>query len=513
MPDVQPETVFAPRSSWSETERSEALHSFDVLDTPREADFDELARVASEICGAPIAVVNLVDTTRQFFKAEVGLGVRSTPLETAICAHALLEAEVMVIPDATKDPRLDCNPLVTEAPFLRAYAGALLKTEEGLPIGTICVLDYRVREFTDAQVSMLQFLARQTMAHLELRKTIAEQQKLLARAKSAEAEKAKFEMVVRQASDFIGMADAFGKVVFLNDAARALVGLEVTDTIPQNVQEFIAESDRAIFAQDVKPLIKAGQSCERELRLRNFKTGDLFPALYSMFPMKNSDGSIVGFGVVTKDLTSQKEEDERRKNVISEAAHRMKNTLAIVEAIVSQTLRNASSLEQGRESISKRVKALATAQDILTSAEGASADIISVLDNALLSHDPGGLRIKSSGPSQDLTAAQALGLSLAIHELATNAAKYGALSGEKGNVQIEWTVAEDGKFELTWVEEGGPVVIPPSKMGFGSKLIGKMVGPYFSGTVLHDFCPDGVHFRLMGKLPSYGASTETSATD
>jgi GAF domain-containing protein len=111
---------------WTEADRSAALQSYNVLDTPREEDFDELAQVASDICGTPIAVVNLVDTTRQFFKAEVGLGVRTTPLETAFCAHALLEDDVLVIPDASVDSRLHCNPLVTEAPHLRAYAGALL---------------------------------------------------------------------------------------------------------------------------------------------------------------------------------------------------------------------------------------------------------------------------------------------------------------------------------------------------------------------------------------------------
>ena len=92
--------------------------------------------------------------------------MRTTPLETAFCAHALLEDDVLVIPDATKDSRLDCNPLVKQAPHLRAYAGALLKTSAGLPIGTICVLDYRPREFTEAQIKMLRFLAKQTMTQL-----------------------------------------------------------------------------------------------------------------------------------------------------------------------------------------------------------------------------------------------------------------------------------------------------------------------------------------------------------
>ncbi|MDP9840503.1 PAS domain S-box-containing protein [Neorhizobium huautlense] len=491
-----------PTRPWIESERSTALHAYGVLDTPREAEFDELAQVASDICGAPIAVVNLVDTTRQFFKAEVGLGVRSTPLESAICAHALLEEDVMVIPDATKDPRLECNPLVTEAPHLRAYAGALLKTADGLPIGTICVLDYRPREFTDAQIKMLRFLARQTMAQLELRRQISEQRRLLARARRAENEKANFERLVRQASDFIGMADKSGQVVFLNDAARAMLGLSPDEAIPSKVEPFIAEEDRQAFRDEVVPVIRAGESCDRELRLRNIKTGETFPALYTMFPIRGADNAIVGYGVVTKDISEQKAEEERRAHIISEAAHRMKNTLAIVEAIVSQTLRNATTLEEGRNSISKRVRALAQAQDILSAAEGSAADIVKVIENALTPHDPGAPRLKFTGPSHPLSAAQSLGLSLAIHELATNAAKYGALKGDTGNVEIAWTVSDAGDFCLEWKESAGFPVMPPTTSGFGSKLIQRLVAPYFGGTAVHEFLPNGVRFTLEGKLPS-----------
>lgn len=491
---------FGRQVQWNEIERSEALHSYGILDTPREQDFDELAQVASDICGTPIAVVNLVDTTRQFFKAEVGLGVRSTPLETAFCAHALLAEDVLVIPDATKDSRLDCNPLVTEAPHLRAYAGALLKTSDGLPIGTICVLDYKPREFNDAQIKMLRFLAKQTMTQLELRRTIVEQRALLKRARIAELDKANFERLVRQASDFIGMADRTGKVVFLNDAAREMVGLGQEDEIPGLVDDFIAQPDRHAFRSEVVPAIKNGDSCERELLLRNFSTGDLFPALYNMFPLRAAEGDIVGYGVVTKDISSQKREEERRSQIMAEAAHRMKNTLAVVEAIVSQTLRNATSLDQGRESISKRIQALARAQDILTSAEGSMAEIDQVVENALIPHDPGGERITFAGPAQRLSAPQSLGLTLAIHELATNAVKYGALTGDQGRVQITWDVGDKGELAFEWKEAGGPEVEPPTRAGFGSKLIQRMVAPYFGGTASHEFLPDGVTFTLRGKL-------------
>lgn len=155
-----------------ESERLAALASYDMLDTPRERDFDEIADLASRICGTPIAVVNLIAEGRQFFKAEVGLGVRETPLDSSFCAQAILEEDFLLVPDATKDHRFDCNPLVVGEPGLRFYAGALLKTEQGHAIGTVCVLDYEPHDLTDLQQDTLRVLARQVMRQLELRKVL-----------------------------------------------------------------------------------------------------------------------------------------------------------------------------------------------------------------------------------------------------------------------------------------------------------------------------------------------------
>lgn len=156
-----------------EARRLDALHDYAILDTPREAVFEDITRIASLVCGTPIAVVNLIDADRQWFKAEVGLGVRETPLATSICAHAILEHDLLVVPDTTRDPRFAENPLVTGDPRLRFYAGALLKTTDGLPLGTVCVLDTTPRELSAAQTEILQRLARQVMAQLELRRMVA----------------------------------------------------------------------------------------------------------------------------------------------------------------------------------------------------------------------------------------------------------------------------------------------------------------------------------------------------
>ena len=154
----------------SEEVRLAALRSYDILDTPREADFDDVVKVASAICQAPISVINLIDHGRQWFKAEVGLGVRETPIDSSICAHAILQPGLFIVPDTTKDRRFADNPLVTGEPRLRFYAGALLETPEGLPLGTVCVLDYKPRELDENQKSFLRLMANQVMRLIELRR-------------------------------------------------------------------------------------------------------------------------------------------------------------------------------------------------------------------------------------------------------------------------------------------------------------------------------------------------------
>lgn len=159
--------------------RLSALRSYEILDTPREADFDDIVRLASEICQTPISVVNLIDADRQWFKAETGLGVRESPLDTSICSHVILQDRFTEIPDTLSDMRVSDNPLCFSDNGLRFYAGALLQTAEGLPIGTLCVLDYTPRTLTPLQRQSLEVLAKQVMTQLDLRRALRRQDLLL----------------------------------------------------------------------------------------------------------------------------------------------------------------------------------------------------------------------------------------------------------------------------------------------------------------------------------------------
>ncbi|WP_197420602.1 PAS domain S-box protein [Sphingomonas sp. CCH5-D11] len=181
MADQQEDTRGAHQhsASWNEGDRLAALDRYAILDTPREAEFDDVVRLAADVFGAPIAVVNLIASGRQWFKAEVGIGADELPLDVSICAHAILQQGIFVVPDTTADARFTCNPLVTGEPGLRFYAGALLETPDGLPLGTVCVLDTKPRPdgITERQRLTLELLARQVMTQLELRREIAQRDK------------------------------------------------------------------------------------------------------------------------------------------------------------------------------------------------------------------------------------------------------------------------------------------------------------------------------------------------
>lgn len=170
----------APLPSCEES-RIAALHESGLLDTPAESSFDDLAAIAAQLCGTPIALVSLVDRERQWFKARIGLDIAETPRDIAFCAHAILQPEVMVVGDALSDDRFSDNPLVTGTTGIRFYAGAPLEVADGRRIGTLCVIDRVPRQLDEGQRNSLTALARQVVTLIELRCKAAALQEATAR--------------------------------------------------------------------------------------------------------------------------------------------------------------------------------------------------------------------------------------------------------------------------------------------------------------------------------------------
>jgi anti-sigma regulatory factor (Ser/Thr protein kinase) len=177
-----------PTALHDETARLAALRSYRILDTEPEQPFDDLALLASEICGTPIALISLVDADRQWFKARKGFTATQTSRAMSFCSHAIEQRDLFVIHDAREDERFRHNPLVTGAPLVRFYAGAPLLTPEGHALGTLCVIDHVPRTLTPAQYEALDALRRQVEAQLELRRNLHELKAALAARDRAEAD-------------------------------------------------------------------------------------------------------------------------------------------------------------------------------------------------------------------------------------------------------------------------------------------------------------------------------------
>ena len=167
--------VSLPPIPTNESARLSALARYRILDTAPEQVFDDIARLASVVCGTPMALVSLVDKHRRWTKAAVGIAAREVPRECSFCAHAINKPdEVMVVPDTTRDERFSANPMVRDEPHLRFYAGAPLVTPDGFALGTLCVVDRRKRELTPVQQDALRVLANQVMMLLEQRRILSD---------------------------------------------------------------------------------------------------------------------------------------------------------------------------------------------------------------------------------------------------------------------------------------------------------------------------------------------------
>jgi PAS domain S-box-containing protein len=616
--------------AWDEAERLAALDRYRILDTPREPAFDDIAQLAAEVCDAPYAVVNLIAEGRQWFKAEVGFGVRETPLDSSICAHALLQPGLFVVPDLSRDPRFDCNPLVTGSPGLRAYAGALLETPDGLPLGTLCVLDTRPRDFTDRQGRALTALAGQVVSQLELRRALVEREAEIAQRRLAEealrereeelarvqrigrigglevdlregfrnrrspeylrvhglppeaaheshadwvsrihpddrerverdfldavrgdardyaaeyriirpcdgemrwiaaravierdaggralrlvgahsdiTERRLTESALRESeSRFRHMADSVPALIWMTDEAGAIVfanmhydhvfGRPAATMLGAGWTEIVLQEDLPAFEARFQEAFEARRPFRAEVRVQD-REGAVRWLRCEGVARLDDTGAFLGYTGCNVDVTDVKVAQEHQELLINELNHRVKNTLATVQSIASQSLRNAASPADAREAVERRLFALSRAHDVLTRENWESAGIGEIVRQAMepyMSH--GAERFALAGPDVRLAPRVALAVAMALQELATNAVKYGALSTLEGRIAVRWSLdrAEAGpRLLLRWEESGGPPVAPPQRRGFGSRLIERSLAQDLDGAARIEFAPGGV---------------------
>lgn len=287
--------------------------------------------------------------------------------------------------------------------------------------------------------------------------------------------------------------------IIYNDAYRPFLGLKergalgkpfhiIWSDVWDDVKPFVDEalSGRGTFAEDLHLVMD-----------RNGFPEDTYWT-FSYSPLYDDDGNVAGLINITIETTATVEGRKREELLRRELVHRVKNTMAITTAVVSATMRHSRTLEEARDTVKRRIAALGNAQNLMH-ASGKGAGIVELVCDSVYPHLDDRARVTISGPDMDVAPQQALGLSLAVYELATNALKYGALSNESGRVEIAWTLGGNDRFELRWRETGGPPVRPPTRTGFGSRLTNQIVAAYFSGEGRTFYHPEGLVFELDGK--------------
>jgi two-component sensor histidine kinase len=316
--------------------------------------------------------------------------------------------------------------------------------------------------------------------------------------------------VLASSTDCIKVMDLDGRLAFMTEGGMKVMEISDFNAVRGCPWPDFWQGAGNIAARNAIANAAAGQSSHFTGKADTFAGTPRWWDV-SVSPILGADGKPDRILSVSRDMTALLEAQEQQQLLNGELGHRLKNVLALVQSIANQTFRQSDSVGEANAAFASRLAALGKATDVLTSTAWKSASLDDVVKAGLTSIDGMMHRVSFDGPAMKLDSQVALALTLALHELTTNACKYGALSNDSGTVSLSWDHepvenSTDTRFNLQWQERGGPPVPPPTRKGFGSKMIERSLRSYFRGETSLLFDPEGVVFRIDAPLPRSGAS-------
>ncbi len=347
-------------------------------------------------------------------------------------------------------------------------------------------------------------------ANAELEERVAE------RTRAIEAAERRFEATFQNAGVGISIVGGDGMLVRVNDHLAQMLGYSVDEMEGHALDLFTHPDDLALGAAAWDQLM-TGADDQYELEKRYIrKDGASLWGHTTVSCVRHPDGRMAYLIKIIQDITGRRHSDEARQFLTREVNHRSKNLLAIVQAIARRTA--ARSPEDFVRTFGERLRALAANQDLLVRSEWQRLDLADLVRSQLEYFGPIGSRITLSGPPVMVPAAASQALGMALHELATNAAKYGSLSNNSGRVEITWTVEGDD-FCMSWRETGGPEVAMPDATGFGTTVLERMTASQLSGDVSIDYAPEGLVWQLrcpqsaLHDGPGHGCPSDSDGSE
>lgn len=300
----------------TETRRLQALERYGVLDTPPEEAFDRITRLAARLFEVPIVLVTLVHTHRQWFKSVCGFSARETSRDISFCAHTILTEEVMVVSDATQDARFAENPQVTGDPNIRFYAGAPLMTPDGHKLGTLCIIDRVSRTFGEEQARLLEDLAAMVMDELELRREIAERQRVEAALQESED---KFRSLVEQTNDWIWEIDTEGRFTYVSPGVLNVTGYPPEEVQGRTVSDLMPAAEAERFTSVLERYRPAGFSFDKLEYTLVDRRGSEVVVEISGSPISDGEGGVRGYRGIAHDVTERKQVAEALRLALDRA--------------------------------------------------------------------------------------------------------------------------------------------------------------------------------------------------
>lgn len=302
--------------------------------------------------------------------------------------------------------------------------------------------------------------------------------------------------------DCIKVIDLEGELAFMSEGGQRVMEVSDFNAVKGCPWPDFWQGEGHVEAKSAIEAARQGRSARFQAAANTFAGNPRYWDV-QVGPIIGSDGKPEAILSVSRDITLIKEAEQRQHLLALELKHRMKNTFAMIQAIANQTIRGGPEVAAIKEAFTARLTTMATAQDILTQTVWVKASLAHLVEQSVKVHSEPS-RFGISGPLVELSSKTALAMALTLHELATNAIKYGALTQESGQIAITWSVI-DGAFAFEWRESGGPPIQAPTRHGFGSRMIERALAGYFQGTTSVDYAVTGLVFTLRGPVEALTA--------
>jgi PAS domain S-box-containing protein len=407
----------------------------------------------------------------------------------------------------TKDPQSICVediksadlPDALKATVIAEGIGALAfipLTVKGALVGKFMTYYDAPHVFTAAEINLAITIARQLGFAVE--RMSAEDARL-----RAEQAARLLALIIENSDDAILSKDITGTVTSWNRGAERIFGYSADEMVGKHIITLIPR-DRVSEEAGILERIRRGEHIDHFETVRRCKGGSLIDVSLTVSPIKDEIGKIIGASKIVRDITERKQAQARHDMLTGEIQHRTKNLFAVVQAVVARSFAGKNTVSEAHDAVVSRLGSLAQTHLMLMDHEWEGTELDELVRLEL---QPYADRVLANGPSLTLSAKAAQNFALALHELATNAAEYGAFSRPEGRVYITWSVTNtngSGQFTFRWQERGGPSVSPPTQKGFGSTVLEHVMAEYFDSPPRIEFASGGVSYEIVGSLDSLG---------